>query len=31
MAWTPEVPPDEVQRRIAAGGLDRREIYRLCH
>jgi uncharacterized membrane protein YGL010W len=31
VSWTPEVPPDEVRRRLDAGGLDRREAYRLQH
>lgn len=31
MAWAPEVPPEEVERRIAAGGLSLFEVYRLEH
>lgn len=30
MAWQPEVPPDEVRRRLDAG-VDRWEAYRLQH
>lgn len=31
MSFVPEVPPGEVERRIAAGGLSRWEVYRLMH
>lgn len=31
MSWRPEVPPEEVDRRIAAGGLSLFEVYSLEH
>ncbi len=31
MSFVPEVPLDEVERRIAQGGVSRWEVYRLMH